>query len=419
MIQPAAAEPHAVLERTVREESGRTLATLIGLFGGDFDLAEEVFQEACAAALESWPRQGTPANPRAWLVSTARFKAIDRLRRARLFAAKRQLLTASTPAAASPEPPEKAQVFPDERLRLLFTCCHPAIALEARIALTLRTLCGLSIEELARAFLTSVPTVQQRIVRAKAKIRDAQIPYRVPDTEEELAERLEGVLRVLYLVFNEGYAATSGAQLVRADLCAEAIRLARLLDAMLPNRAEVVGLLALFLLQDSRRLARVDSRGLVRLADQDRGLWDLGRIGEGLAQVGRALRLAPPGPYVLQAAIAAEHARAATAEATDWARIAMLYDALHALEPTPVVALNRAVARAEAFGPQAALAEVEALAAGALAEHHLAHATRAELLARLGRDAEALAAYDRSLALVTHDAERSFLVARRARLVTG
>jgi len=408
---PAAAGARSRLERTIGEEGGRVLATLIGLLGGDFDLAEEALQEACAVALERWPREGVPAAPRPWLISTARHKALDRLRRARTFEAKRPLLAAGQAALAEPEPLREPTLFPDERLKLLFTCCHPALAAEARIALTLRTLCGLTSEEIARAFLAPTPTIQQRIVRAKAKIRDARIPYRVPEGEAELAERLEGVLRVVYLIFNEGYAATSGGGLLRGDLCSEAIRLARLLDAMLPERAEVLGLLALFLLQDSRRDARVDAGGaLVRLAEQDRGRWDRRRIGEGLALLGRALRLGPLGPYALQAAIAAEHACAATAAATNWRSIAALYDRLLALEPSPVIAMNRAVARAEALGAAAGLADLEAL------ESHLYAAARGELLARLGRRAEARAELARAAALAGNDAERRHLERRAAEI---
>jgi RNA polymerase sigma-70 factor (ECF subfamily) len=407
----------ARLERTVREESGRILATLIGLLGGDFDLAEDAFQDACTAALERWPQDGVPANPRAWLISAARFRAIDRLRRARRFEARQPLLALSLSLAVATEVAALDSSFPDERIKLLFTCCHPALAPEARIALTLRTLCGLSSEEIARAFLSTVPTIQQRIVRAKAKIRDAGIPYRVPDGEVELSERLAGVLRVVYLVFTEGYAATHGPTLVRADLCAEAIRLARLLDAMLPDRGEILGLLALLLLQDSRQAARVDAQGdLVRLTEQNRSLWDDTRIREGLTVVSRARRLAPHDPYVLQAAIAAQHASAAAAEATDWTSIAALYDRLFTVEPTPMVGLSRAIAHAEASGPARALPLLEELAHGTLEQHHLLHTARGEILARLGRVEEAAAAYDRALSLVTQETERRFLLGRRAAL---
>lgn len=403
------------LERTVAADSGRILATLISLLGGDFDLAEEAFQEACAVALERWPRDGVPASPRPWLVSTARHKALDRLRRARTFEAKRPLVAAERPRVTEPDVVPEPERFPDERLKLLFTCCHPALAPEARIALTLRTLCGLTSDEIARAFLAPTATVQQRIVRAKAKIRGAGIPYRVPESEDELAERLDGVLRVLYLIFTEGYVATSGERLVRGDLCAEAIRLARMLDALLPGNGEIAGLLALLLLQDSRRAARVDGRGdLVRLADQDRSRWDGARVREGFALLARALRLGRAGPYVLQAAIAAEHARAPRAEATDWRRIADLYDALLAVEPSPVVAMNRAVARAEAFGAAIGLADLDALSGDSrLAASHLFAAARGELLARVGRRAEAAEELARAAGLAGNEAERRFL-ARRA-----
>jgi len=418
MPEVAGEAARRLLERTVAEDSGRILATLIGLLGGDFDLAEEAFQEACAVALERWPRDGAPASPRPWLVSTARHKALDRLRRARSFEAKRPLVAAERPPASEPDLPSEPARFPDERLKLLFTCCHPALAPEARLALTLRTLCGLTSDEIARAFLVPTATVQQRIVRAKAKIRDAGIPYRVPESEAELAERLDGVLRVLYLIFNEGYAATSGERLVRGDLCAEAIRLARMLDALLPERGEIAGLLALLLLQDSRRAARVDERGdLVRLADQDRSRWDGARIREGLAHVARALRLGRAGPYLLQAGIAAEHARAPRAEATDWRRIADLYDALLAVEPSPVVAMNRAVARAEAYGAASGLADLDALAGEPrLAASHLFAAARGELLARLGRDEEARSELVRAAGLAENEAERRFLERRSAEL---
>lgn len=409
-----------LLERTVAADSGRILATLISLLGGDFDLAEEAFQEACAVALERWPRDGVPVSPRPWLVSTARHKALDRLRRARNFEAKRPLVAAERPRASEPDVVLEPERFPDERLKLLFTCCHPALAPEARIALTLRTLCGLTSEEIARAFLVPTATVQQRIVRAKAKIRDAGIPYRVPEGENELQERLDGVLRVVYLIFNEGYAATAGGSLLRGDLCAEAIRLGRLLDALLPARAEIVGLLALLLLQDSRRRARVDARGdLVRLREQDRSLWNHARIREGLARIEQGRRLGPAGPYLLQAAIAAEHARAESPEATSWSRIAALYDALLAVEPSPVVAMNRAVARAEAFGAAIGLADLDALSGDSrLAASHLFAAARGELLARVGRRAEAAEELARAAGLAGNEAERRFLARRACELAS-
>jgi len=418
MNERAGDEARELLERTVAADSGRILATLISLLGGDFDLAEEAFQEACAVALERWPRDGVPASPRPWLVSTARHKALDRLRRARNFEAKRPLVAAERPRATEPDDVLEPERFPDERLKLLFTCCHPALAPEARIALTLRTLCGLSSEEIARAFLVPTATVQQRIVRAKAEIRDAGIPYRVPEGENELQERLDGVLRVVYLIFNEGYAATAGGSLLRGDLCAEAIRLGRLLDALLPARAEIVGLLALLLLQDSRRRARVDARGdLLRLSEQDRSRWDHARIREGLARIEQSRRLGPAGPYLLQAAIAAEHARAPRAEATDWRRIADLYDALLAVEPSPVVAMNRAVARAEAFGAAIGLADLDALSGDSrLAASHLFAAARGELLVRVGRLAEAAEELLRAAGLAGNEAERRFLERRASEL---
>jgi RNA polymerase sigma-70 factor (ECF subfamily) len=400
------------LGRLFREESGRILASLIRLVG-DFDRAEEAMQEAFAVAAERWPAEGAPANPRAWIVGTARHKALDRLRRERIFAAKAPLLReeeAVDGTAAATDAPEE---LPDDRLRLVFTCCHPALALEAQVALTLQTLGGLTTEEVARAFLVPVPTIAQRLVRAKRKIRDAKIAYRVP-AREDLPERVAGVLATLYLVFNEGYAATAGDVLVRRDLSAEAIRLARLVAGLLPEDREARGLLSLMLLTDARRTARVDARGdLVLLADQDRLLWDHDAIAEGLALLPGALSGAPPGPYAIEAAIAALHARAASPGETDWRQIEALYGMLQRVRPSPVVALNRAVAVAMSVGPEAGLPLVEELErSGALAGYHLLPAAKADLLRRLGRHAEAAESYRKALALAGNEAERRFLSGR-------
>ena len=406
----------SAVERIYRAEGGRVLATLIGLLG-DFDLAEEALQEALAVAVERWPVEGLPAQPRAWLVSTARFKAIDRLRRAALDRRKRQELASEGAAEATSPPVELAEIesgFPDERLRLIFTCCHPALAPETQVALSLRTLCGLQSEEIARALLVPVATLQQRLVRAKAKIRAARIPYRVP-AEEELPARLEAVLRTIYLVFNEGYAPTAGERGVRADLCAEAIRLARLVVALLPARSEAIALLALMLLTDARRPERFDDAGeLVLLEDQDRSRWERAKLRDGLTLVEQALRARrPPGPFALQAAIAGVHARAATASATDWREIAELYRLLEEVEPSPVVALNRAVAVAMTDGPAAGLALLDELNFGRrLAGYHLLPAARADLLRRLERHEEAAAAYREALALARTEPERRFLARR-------
>jgi RNA polymerase sigma-70 factor (ECF subfamily) len=410
--------PTAVIERVYRDEGGRVLATLIRILR-DFDLAEEVAQEAFVAATEQWPAEGVPDNPHAWLVKTGRHKAIDRIRRRkRMAGVKDQLGVLEEGTGAGPDDElGNPGVIKDDCLRLMFTCCHPALPLEAQVALTLHTILGLSTEEIAAAFLVPVPTMAQRLVRAKSKIRDAGIPYRVP-SERELADRLDAVLAVVYLVFTEGYAATIGDVLVRRDLCAHAIRLARRVVELLPDRAESVGLLALLLLQDSRRDARVDAHGdVVLLEDQDRARWDRAQIDEGLSLVPGALGGAPPGPYALQAAIAAVHAEAATAVATDWPQIADLYEVLARVAPSPVVELNRAVAVAMADGPQAGLDRLDALVArGDLAGHHLLHAARANLLARLGRNDEARRAYDRALDVVTNDAERRLLERRRGEL---
>ncbi|MGE0640653.1 MAG: RNA polymerase sigma factor [Thermoanaerobaculia bacterium] len=417
-------DPGRTLEETFRRESGRMLSTLIGLLG-DFDLAEEALQEAASVALTVWRRDGAPQNPRAWLIATARNRAIDRLRRDANLARKLSGLAPGIESTVTaPElPPDSPLEATDDRLRLLFTCCHPALAAEAQIALALRTLCGLSTEEIARAFLTPVPTMQQRLVRAKSKIRDARIPYRVPEGESEIEQRLDAVLQVIYLVFNEGYKASAGSDLVRVDLCHEAIRLGRLLTALLPGRPEAIGLLALMLLQDSRRSARFDGRGdLIRLAEQDRSLWDRDAIREGLALVEEALRLAKrPRPFALQAAIASVHARAATAAETEWREIVGLYDLLLAVEPSPVVALNRAVALAatadeEGEAPlHAALAEIERLRRdGRLAAYYLLPAVEGDLLLRLGRRDDARRAFAEALELVATEPERRFLAGRLA-----
>ena len=401
------------IEAVYRTESRRVLATLIRLLGS-FDLAEEALHDAFMAGADQWPRDGTPANPRAWLVSAGRFKAIDRLRRrARLDAAGDDIAMQIEAAA---EPPEDPAAIADDQLRLIFTCCHPALSPDAQVALTLREVCGLTTEEIARAFLTATPTIAQRIVRAKAKIRDARIPYEVPE-KDALPDRLDAVLRVVYLVFNEGYAASGGDKFIRADLSAEAIRLGRLLVELLPD-AEALGLLALMLLQDSRRNARLSSEGdIVLLADQDRGLWNRGEIDEGITLAARAMRAREIGAYALQAAIAAAHATATTDSATDWRRIVALYDLLMHADPSPIVALNRAVAVAMRDGPAAGLAAIDALMAdGTLDDFHLAHSARADLLRRLLRVAEARAAYERAAALAIHPAERRFYDRRRAQL---
>jgi len=407
------------VEQVFRTERQRALATLIRLLGGDFDLAEDALQDAFAEAVTAWPQSGVPRNPRAWLVSTARHKGLDRLRRQSRFEEKRLQLAWTVPRF---EPPDVSHLeggydgeLGDDRLRLIFTCCHPALAAEAQVALTLRTLCGLGTEEIARAFLVPVPTLAQRLVRAKQKIRMAGIPYRVPPPEL-LAERLDAVLCTLYLVFNEGYAATGGPALLRVELCAEAIRLARLLVELLPEETEARALLALMLLHHARRDARLDPAGeLVLLEDQDRTLWDRTEIAEGLSLVEDCLRRGGARPYALQAAIAALHARAATAAGTDWRQMAELYRLLLGLQPSPVVELNRAVAVAEAYGAEAGLEILDALeATGALPGYHLLPAARADLLRRLGQTAEAAAAYRRALDLAGNPAEQRFLARRLA-----
>jgi RNA polymerase sigma-70 factor (ECF subfamily) len=395
-----------------REEWGRVVATLIRTTG-DWDLAEECAQDAFAQALARWPKDGIPGRPGAWLTTAARNRAIDVLRRKAVGAAKLREVAMAMPPDPGLETDHSG--VPDDRLRLMFTCCHPALSLEARVALTLRTLAGLTTAEIARAFLASEATMAKRLVRAKQKITRAGIPYRVPPAHL-LPERVPGVLGVLYLLFNEGYAASAGADLIRQNLSAEAIRLARVLVRLMPDEPEATGLLALMLLHDARRLARVDAAGdLVTLEDQDRSLWDAAEIGEGVGVLDGALRYGRPGPYQIQAAIAACHVTAPAADQTDWAQIAALYGRLAEFLPTPVVELNYAVAVGMARGPAAGLALVEALAAtGKLAGYHLLPATRADFLRRLGRLPEAAVAYGEALELVSTDAERRFLNRRLA-----
>ncbi|WP_019867771.1 RNA polymerase sigma factor [Methylovulum miyakonense] len=398
------------LDALYRLESRHIFATLVRLLG-DFDVAEEALHDAFRAALEQWPSAGLPANPRAWLVSAGRFKAIDGMRRRARFDVLEDADALADPVSELTEPWDDEGVE-DDRLRLIFTCCHPALSPDAQVALTLREVCGLATEEIASAFLTPAPTLAQRIVRAKAKIRDASIPYQVP-THADLPDRLESVLRVVYLVFNEGYSASSGASLTRRDLSEEAIRLGRLLVELLPE-PEAQGLLALMLLHESRRAARCSPTGeLVLLDAQDRSLWNREQIAEGSALVEQSLKSRRPGPYALQAAIAAVHASASAATATDWAQIAALYGLLLQIEPSPVIELNRAVAVAMRDGPAAGLALVDAiLGRGDLAGYHLAHSVRADLCRRLGKSEEAIMAYQQALSLVRQEPERRFLEQR-------
>jgi len=404
-------DARATVDETYRLESRRVLATLIRLLG-DFDRAEEAMHDAFVAAVEQWARDGVPANPRAWLVSTGRFKAIDTARRRARFDRSLAALARELEEAAAADPITETDDVEDDRLRLIFTCCHPALKADAQVALTLREVCGLTTEEIARAFLSSAPTIAQRIVRAKAKIRDAKIPYQVP-ARSELIDRLDSVLRVIYLVFNEGYSATEGDSLVRGELSSEAIRLGRLLVELLPE-PEALGLLALMLLHESRRGARTAPDGtIVLLADQDRSQWNRAVIAEGSALVERAITSRRFGPYTLQAAIAAVHAEAPTGAATDWRQIVALYDVLLRADPSAVVVLNRAVAVAMRDGPAAGLALIdEILARGELADYHFAHAARADLCRRLGRIDDARASYTRALELVKQEPERRFLERR-------
>ena len=412
MSEPSTEQIRELLDSLYRMDSGRILATLIRLLG-DFDLAEEAMHEAFAAALSLWPKSGVPGKPRPWLISTARFKAIDTLRRrARFDASQGELARYLEAQWSSAGKSEEEDILEDDRLRLIFTCCHPALAPEARVPLTLREVCGLTTEEIAKAFLTTPRTLAQRIVRAKAKIRDTPIRYEVP-APEELPERLDAVLQVVYLVFNEGYCAAAGAEVTRAELTGEAIRLGRLLAELQPQ-PEVLGLLALMLLQESRRAARTSPAGeMILLENQDRSLWSREQIAEGVALLEEALKSRRFGAYTLQAAIAAVHAEAGSVAATDWRQIVALYDQLVRIQPSPVVQLNRAVAIAMRDGPEAGLAQIDAvLEDGELADYYLVHSARADMCRRLGRTVEARSSYEKALALTQQEPERQFLQER-------
>ena len=414
MSETSTQSARAIAESVYRAESRRVFATLVRLLG-DFDIAEEALHDAFHAALEQWPRDGVPANPRAWLVSTGRFKAIDGIRRRARFDSIEDFAD-QVENVADESQPWDGESIEDDRLRLIFTCCHPALSSDAQVALTLREVCGLTTEEIAQAFLSGAPTLAQRIVRAKAKIRDAHIPYEVP-TPDELPQRLDSVLRVVYLVFNEGYLASSGSSLTRVDLSAEAIRLGRLLVDLLPE-PEAIGLLGLMLLHESRRAARASPTGdIVLLNDQDRSLWNREQIGEGMTLIERSLASRRFGPYTLQGAIAAVHAEATTADATDWGEIVGVYDALLRIDPSPVVELNRAVAVAMRDGPAAGVRLIETiLGRGDLQDYHLAHAAHADLCRRLGETAKARMSYQRAIALSRQDQERQFLERRLTEL---
>ena len=405
---------NTAVDDVYRADWGRIVATLIRSFG-DFDVAEDAAQEAFAAAVKQWPNEGVPASPAAWIIQTAKHKAVDRLRRQTRFQEKAESY-ALEQVTTTEQPELTDHEIPDDRLRLIFTCCHPALAPESQVALTLRTLCGLETDEIARAFLVPATTMAQRLVRAKRKIRDAGIPYKIPDTTE-IRQRLDAVLTVIYLVFNEGYASTRGERLVRTDLCAEAIRLGRIVRMLLAPYppAEVTGLLALMLLHDSRRDARVDEAGdLVVLEEQDRVLWNQSQIAEALPLVSQAIASPAAGPYGVQAAIASEHCKAQRSEQTDWRQIVELYDRLERLQPSPIVSLNRAVAVAMADGPESGLRLIDYLmASGELDDYHLLHAARADLLRRSGSNKEAAASYTRALELTSNEAERRFLEKRR------